>query len=356
MRSANTLTVLAALASTTAALNINRHGNWAKPVEERAPKCTNWVTVVETATVYAKQSQPTPTPTPTPAADNNAAAKPTPEVESTPEVIPANGAYEESSRTGESSGSGSSSTPAPLSNKVGFAYNDANLVNELVKSGVKGSWAYNWNSRDDGLDADIDYVPMLWSDRADHLNRWDANIKEMLAKGAKHILSFNEPDIKSQANLTPDAAAKAHVKYVNPYGGNGVRIGAPAVSNSNLAGEGTDWLAEFIPKCRAAGCQIDFCVAHWYSPASDDEGFLKHLQTVRDICGEDTPVWLTEFAPVDGTPADEAAAFLKRNLKVLNDLEWVERYSYFMVGGAKGRLTQGDSTQLTTEGEAYFEG
>lgn len=69
--------------------------------------------------------------------------------------------------------------------------------------------------------------------------------KAMLAKGSTHLLSFNEPDIASQANMAPKQAAAAHPKYMNPYGDQ-ARIGGPVVSNSGEAGQSADWLETFM--------------------------------------------------------------------------------------------------------------
>ena len=333
---------LAALTSTSLALTIPKRGDAPADAD-----CTNWVTVTSTVTRGGA-------PTGAPPAQGAAVAEPT------PDTVP-DATYDErvdnsdgqsggDSSPSQGSGNGGGSDYSPPENKRGFAYNDANLVNQLLKGGAKGSWAYNWGSNDNGLDSSIEFVPMLWGEKT--LDTWDADAKDMIAKGAKNLLSFNEPDHAEQAKIDPESAADLHVKKMNPYSDNGkVRIGSPGVTNSEKPGEGTQWLESFMKACETKGCQVDFCVAHWYAPSNAEQSLKDHLDEVRRICGDDRPVWLTEFAPNDDTGS---ADFIKSAMGMLDDIDWLERYSYFMVGG-EGKLTEG-SGGLSAEGQAYFEG
>ncbi|CAI4217260.1 unnamed protein product [Parascedosporium putredinis] len=341
-------TAVLALSSSVSAANIGRWNKWSRP--EEASTSTSWVTVYETQTVTLKASPTQKTvyknggqPANNVAAEATTLATQVVAAAETPVAVESNQGASVNVQAVNNAASSSAS-----GGKRGFAYNDANLVNNLVNGGTRGSWAYNWDSVSNGLASGVEFVPMLWGDRADHTNRWANNIEKSLSEGASHILSFNEPDIAAQANLSPEAAAAAHVKYINPYGGR-ARIGAPAVSNSNLDGQGTRWLKSFMSACDRVGCKIDFCVAHWYSPASDPQSLINHLNEVHSICGN-KPVWLTEFAPLGND--QENAAFLKNNLGRLDgELSFLERYSYFMV--SVGSLMS-SSTSLSSLGQAFF--
>lgn len=385
MHLTNSLAVLSAallaLTGPVSAANINRgnhrYNKWSKP---DAATTTRWVTVYETHTVTLK-SPSAATPKTVyqnikPSPDNAAAAAPAPvattlvtqaapaaetpvaeqqqqqqqqpsQNDNKPAVVQDSSVNAQSVNNAASSSS-SSSAQSPSGGKRGFAYNDANLVNNLVNGGTRGSWAYNWDSLSNGLSSGVEFVPMLWGDRPDHTDRWAANVEKSLSEGASHILSFNEPDHAAQANLSPEAAAAAHVKYVNPYAGR-ARIGAPAITNSNLDGQGTRWLRSFMSACESAGCKIDFCVAHWYSPADQPQSLIDHLNEVHSICGN-RPVWLTEFAPLGSD--DQNAEFLRNNLNRLDsELGYLERYSYFMVSVGSLMSSQ---TSLSALGQAFF--
>ena len=59
------------------------------------------------------------------------------------------------------------------------------------------------------------------------------------------------------------------------------------------------------------------------------------------------PIWITEFA-ASGSQ-DEQAAFLAQAIPFLDGLDFVERYSYFMV--SEGNLVS--SKTLSTVGKAF---
>lgn len=389
-------TALLALASNVAAFNVHRHdsrhhGIAARGAGHRHKGC-KIATVYETVTVQPDDGDSTPSstasedktseavPEPTdievvvpdlPADDQQDAAPTQPAAApSAPEPTPTQEAAEKPAEQDPPVDKPAPTpTPEPLPEqeqpqdlavkppptggrgKAGFAYNDANFVNSMVKRGIKTSWAYNWDSHDNGLDADIEFVPQLWSDLPVHTDRWTKNAEAMLGKGATHLLSFNEPDHPEQANMSPEAAARAHVKWMNPYAGR-ARIGGPAVTNSNLAGQSTQWLERFVKECDKVGCKMDFCVAHWYSPLDALDTLVKHVKEVSRVCGG-KPVWLTEFAPIAGGDA-EVSSFLSSALEAFgkDDMSFLERHSYFML--SPGKLMASENS-LSSYGKTYFD-
>lgn len=238
-------------------------------------------------------------------------------------------------------------------NKRGAAYNIASLVSPLIGTGSKISWAYNWGQVSDGLDevdSSLEYVPMLWSNRADFISTWDSNAKTAISNGAKNFLGFNEPDNPGQANMDAATAAAAYIQYLTPHAGS-VRLGSPAITNSGTDGEGVSWLKQWVSAC-AGQCQFSFCAAHWYSPASSSD-FLNYVTQVHEACGTDKTVWITEFAP---TGADDAtiSSFLEEVQDALDNnstYSFVERYSYFYV--ADGSLVTGTSASSFGNTFAY---
>ncbi|KAF4777234.1 hypothetical protein HER10_EVM0012692 [Colletotrichum scovillei] len=235
--------------------------------------------------------------------------------------------------------------------KRGVAYNDPTKVNAFFTGACANcGWAYNWDSADNGITATgVNFVPMLWGPIDTHTARWAENVKASITKGSTHILSFNECDMPSQCNLAAADAATQHVKYMNPYAttnGKKIQIGAPAITNSNIAGQGLDWLKAWVSACDTAGCTYDFCVTHWYSPSTAADTLFSHLQAVHEACGN-KPVWLTEFAPFGTT--DEISSFVSTNVPKLDSLSYLDRYSYFMA--SDGVLNSGSG--LSALGQTY---
>ncbi|KAL7902602.1 hypothetical protein HDV63DRAFT_362175 [Trichoderma sp. SZMC 28014] len=279
--------------------------------------------------------QPTPTPTP------SSSSVPAPVSSSTSQAAP-------------------SATPskAPSSPPVsaghfgrGMAYNDGVLANVYGALSGKMGWAYNWGFYPSGIDSQFSYIPTLWSPAPEHSTGFAAQVETLLASGTKAIFSFNEPDIASQANMSPADAASAHQQWLNQYSGKAL-IGAPAVSNSQSPGQGADWLQQWVAAC-AGSCNFDFVNMHWYSPASAIDTFFSQIEAVSQA-GGGKPVFITEFQP-SGT-VDEITAFLQEALPKLDSNPNVLGYSYFMVansGSADGLNLMASATDASTIGLTY---
>ncbi|KAI1368972.1 glycosyl hydrolase catalytic core-domain-containing protein [Xylaria arbuscula] len=272
-------------------------------------------------------------------------------VEETPVVTPTAEEVTSIVSTTSVASTTSSSSAAPVatsnSGKRGLAFNDASLVQEYISLGGEASWAYNWYSAASGLPDGVTFYPMLWSPAPDHSNGWDENVNTAIANGADALLSFNEPDIAAQANMSPADAAAGHIQWMNPYSGS-ARISTPAISSSDNPNQGIDWLKQFFSACNGQ-CAYDFCAAHWYGPGGEDGAalFLQHLKDVNQAC-DGKPVWVTEFAAESG----DINTFVSTIIKELetDEYSFVEKYSYFYA--AVGSLFE-NANKLATIGEIY---
>ena len=217
--------------------------------------------------------------------------------------------------------------------KRGVAYNDANMANAFASTcGKNCGWTYNWGSSAPNLNTDKEFIPMLWGDLPVHTSHWDQDAQTAIQNGAKAFFSFNEPDMISQANMSPGAAAAAHGKYMSKYADQ-VLIGSPSVTNSGSKDQGIDWLKQFMSACDATqGCQVDFCNVHWYSEAQYSESLFTHLEAAKNACGG-KPVWLTEFAPVNSD--NQISSFMNDVIPRLEKLDYLDGYAYFMVADSK---------------------
>lgn len=286
------------------------------------------------------------------------AVKPTSTVETTPVVttpvvttpIETTTSVEEPTVITPTTSPSASSQPTPIPNsggKRGLAYNDASLVQEYLTLGGEASWAYNWGSSTGDLPEGLAYYPMLWSPAPDHSNNWEELASSAIANGVDALLSFNEPDIVAQANMSPQDAATGHIKWMNPYAGQ-ARISTPAISSSQNANQGIDWLQQFFSACNGQ-CKFDFCAAHWYGPGGVNGAnlFLQHLKDVNTAC-DGKPVWVTEFA----AQSDSIDDFMTTIVGALESEEFsfVEKYSYFMA--SVGNLFT-SPTELTSFGKIY---
>jgi hypothetical protein len=282
------------------------------------------------ATLVIKPAEPEKTPI---SVSTPAAAPTTPAaVPTTPAAAPTTA---EAATSAAAAPSSSPATGVPASSggkKRMAAYNDPNLLTALVGGNSKIGIKYNWGQVDDSKSqAPVPFAPMLWSPT--HAGSWDSNAEKAIADGAPALLSFNECDNAGQANMDPASAAEAHIKYMNKYAGRAL-ISTPAITNSNNAGEGIDWLKAFITACDGR-CHFDVIACHWYSDYND---FLPHLKKVH-AAGNNLPVWVTEFAPIGGLEATSFLSDVTHELDTNPEYDFVQHYAYFFV--ADGHLTDG---------------
>ena len=145
---------------------------------------------------------------------------------------------------------------AQATGKRGLAYSNATWAN-YFKGSSEVTWGYNWGWPSNGLDSSFEFVPMLWGVPNGADPDWTA-----AATAAKNILTFNEPDLNSQANIIPSVAVAGYKMYVQPLEGK-VRISGPAVTNSGngqLPYQGLGWMDAFNSVC--SGCSMDFQAIH----------------------------------------------------------------------------------------------
>ncbi|KAJ5083154.1 hypothetical protein N7456_012581 [Penicillium angulare] len=232
--------------------------------------------------------------------------------------------------------------------KRGAAYNDVSAVSSLTSSGTV-SWAYNWAfSLDGNLPSGVDYVPMLWG--AKFFGGWITGIESLLSSGSNYIMGFNEPDMSSQANMSPSEAAGYYNQYITPYSGSAKLI-SPSVTSSTDDGKGLSWFEEFMSDC--SSCNITGLAVHWYGNSIDEfKSFVQ--QAVSTASNYNLPeVWVTEFAlnsDVSGvTDQSSAADFVNQAVTWMDSQTNVTRYSYFMCAD-NYLLTNG---ALNTVGTAY---
>jgi len=192
-------------------------------------------------------------------------------------------------------------------------------------------WHYSWGHERPGNKlSEVEFVPMMWGWNSNNMEHNEQRLADILrqkrAKKVTHLLGFNEPDGKTQANLSVDTAIAAWPKLMKTE----LRLGSPAPVHAD-----GKWMQEFMKKADAKDYRVDFICVHWYGGANA-KSLIDRLDKIHKLYGK--PIWLTEFCPADwsakkkgnnGISPEQVKKFMLEVLPKLDELEYVERYAWF---------------------------
>ena len=149
----------------------------------------------------------------------------------------------------------------------GLAYNSSSPSLDIFDGASDIGWGVDWSSSRGQLPSKYMFVPQLWSDADKFTGSWDADVQNAQAS---NLLSFNEPDIPSQANMPVPSAVSSHITWMNKHASDSVKIGSVSVSNGVSqdpnAPMGLDYLKQWLDQCKQAKpspCVVDFISVHW---------------------------------------------------------------------------------------------
>ncbi|HEX5323029.1 MAG TPA: glycoside hydrolase family protein [Capsulimonadaceae bacterium] len=202
---------------------------------------------------------------------------------------------------------------------------------------LKVPWFYSWGGDEPSdMPAGMEFVPMDWGyygNKDDKLTKWLAKVKAQ--PGIDTLLGFNEPDNKTQANLSVDAALEGWPYLMQT----GLALGSPAPVHADDA-----WMQAFMQGAREKHYRVDFICVHWYG-GPDPQSFLGYLARIHDLYH--LPIWVTEFAPADwhagpGHPSSvtvqQTEDFMQAVLPAMDKVDYVQRYAWFSGSPGDGPL------------------
>ncbi|KAJ7032550.1 glycosyl hydrolase catalytic core-domain-containing protein [Mycena alexandri] len=207
----------------------------------------------------------------------------------------------------------------------------------------KVGFLYNWGHANTPKNTEFPFYATQWN--AAGIDTLEADAR---AAGATTILAFNEPDISTQANMTPESAASYYLQYIHPLSAKGFKLATPAVTNGG-APAGLTWLDAFLAAC--TGCKYDYIALHWYGGWIDD--FTDFINAAKKY---NKPIYLTEFGL--SWDADAQASnyeeFLPLALIYLDGEPAVAKYAFFgAFHSGTGKDMIAANGTLTTLGQMY---
>jgi len=239
---------------------------------------------------------------------------------------------------------------------------------EGLKTGL--SWFYDWGTNPSTVgtqasdDRNIEYCPMTWG------GNFNADAIRQYVKAhpkCKYLLTFNEPNFQSQANLTPAQAAAKWPELKALAAELNIKLISPALNYSGWAEWSTPkkWLDAFFAQPGVSINDVDGIAIHCYMGWSSSLiGYVKEY-----IGYYNKPIWLTEFCSWDdrsGTAADPMKLIQKEYLvdtfDFLETEPMVARYAWFMAKTGENnsipafpwmQLLNGNNGVLTENGKIF---
>ncbi|GAB2806885.1 glycoside hydrolase family protein [Ferruginibacter profundus] len=241
----------------------------------------------------------------------------------------------------------------PVNNplKKGIASVDSNAVKLF-----SASWYYGWSINRPSFGTE-QFVPMTWGKGTATID----NVGYLAGRpDVDHLLSFNEPDNASQANIPIIDTAIARYKTMMQ---SGLRLGSPVTTQDQMSGAGK-WGTNFMAAAQALQLRVDFIPLHWYdwgnqtnNQATDSltaEAVFGRFKNYMDKIHTAYPaqqLWVTEFnANATRTSAVVHKYFMKLASDWMNATDYIERYSYFFPAAVPAV----DATGALTDAGKYW--
>ena len=229
--------------------------------------------------------------------------------------------------------------PAYLKNNISFIrVIPWNWVNKKGTAGdityMNNDWFYRWSNNGES-DLNREYAPMVWG-RGAADEQEDIDILTSKLKST-HVLAFNEPDnCNDQSGQYGNmCVVDTAFTYYKNLAKTGMRLVSPACRQDQVF----TWLNEFNQIAQEEDVRIDVIAVHWYDWNSNPQQnpnanpqdvfyrFVSYLQSVYDLYG--LPIWITEFNANRYRNEWVHRQFLELALPYLENLDYVERYSFF---------------------------
>lgn len=217
-------------------------------------------------------------------------------------------------------------TPTPIPDPkggVGFHHPYGTLgANQFQNFVVGHDWHYDPNKPDGYLMASM---------------IWGASVYGKLPTPTHYVdrkpvlMGFNEPDMPSQSNLTPEEAAVLWLQMESYY--RGYYMVSPAPSQMDV-----DWLRRWRQAFRdltGRDPKVDAIAAHCYSTTARCQDILQESRRVAEEFGG-LPVWVTEFAclPLGADDIPRQTQNLALLLQWMDDQEWIAYWFYFIMSSS----------------------
>lgn len=228
------------------------------------------------------------------------------------------------------------------------------------------TWYYTWFHQPTFTNGtSMQFLPMVWGTEADRLS----GARSFLKSGARPraLFALNEPNLKGQAFVTPEEAARSYAAIASL----GQEFGVPVIGPHMAIGSATDasitafdpiekktntytymvpYLKAFLYYADTLHAKVEAIGVHSY-------GDINELKWVVDMTAKEfgRPVWVTEFAQWNARDVEAARDYLIEAVDFLESSTNVAGYAWFKerADNPKISLLDAEPGKLSTLGRAY---
>lgn len=259
---------------------------------------------------------------------------------------------------------------APVqSRKRGVGVNSMSAADFTVLApGV--SWYYNWTvaplaTKPPSLP--IEYVPMVWNGSAGSRE----TLSSYLGAGNRpwRVLALNEPNLTTQANMTPQQCATTFGQVLSIANAYGIPVVAPQMAIGTAANQSVTAFDPIQNKTVTYTYQQPFLDAFlYYCGSTPPAGLSTHsyggygeitwITGTMHTAYPNEKVWLTEFADWGVQNDADVVSMLIQSVDYCERTPWIEGYAWFMsriTGDPHNSLLASASGVLTPVGQAYVQ-
>jgi len=207
-----------------------------------------------------------------------------------------------------------------------WSNNEQPSISNFLPGSGQTRLIYNWHLSTYS-DIDVNTIKNLEFVPTAHSPSDVYQVPSVLKKGyAKYAKFLNEPEIPSQANVSPEEAHQLWMQYMQPLTAIGYELTGPAVTPAGMS-----WMKSFLNLC-GSGCSISSMDFHYYGLKADE--FQTSVDAYHQLLPS-VPVWITECGCHDysgkGQPCTQGVfdAFFSGVMSFVESTSWTSQIAWF---------------------------
>ncbi|MBP5231964.1 MAG: hypothetical protein J6333_00995 [Planctomycetes bacterium] len=219
------------------------------------------------------------------------------------------------------------------------------------------AWYYNWAYASDDVypGCGMEYVPMVWGANQECLDGFKAYLQKH--PKPEFVLALNEPNLRGQAFVTPEVAAKAYNEIRAFAKSQGIKIVGPHMAVGSPENDSVKAVDPFEKKEVTYRFFLPYMKAFFHfvggegsdgadAVAVHSYGNIYELRWVVETLSREygKPIWVTEFNWTEGWTPQQQKEYMIQAVDFMESCPAVARYAWF-----KERMGPTDKCSLFTD-------